>query len=73
MTFSNHWHKRKKSRTSYWPTLHATMEMAEYLQDKILARGARWRRALARLRRAPTGADQSHEDDANRGDFETDF
>jgi len=35
MTFSNH--KRKESRTNYWPTLHATMEMTEYLQDKILA------------------------------------
>jgi len=29
--------------------------------------GARRRRALARRRRAPTGSDQSHEDDANRG------
>ena len=27
----------KKSRTNYWPTLHAIMEMMEYLQDKILA------------------------------------
>ena len=34
MTFSNH--KRKKSRTNSWPKLHATMEMTEYLQDKIL-------------------------------------
>ena len=34
-TFSNH--KRKKSRTNYWPTLHATMEMTEYLKDKILS------------------------------------
>jgi len=32
-----------------------------------LGRGARRRRALARRRRAPTGSDQSHEDDANRG------
>jgi len=30
-------------------------------------RGARWRRALARRRRAPTGSDQSHADGANRG------
>ena len=33
-TFSNH--KRIKSRTNYSSTLHATMEMPEYLQDKIL-------------------------------------
>ena len=33
--FSNH--KQKKNRTNYWPTLHATMEMMERLQDKILA------------------------------------
>ena len=32
-----------------------------------LIQGARRRRALARRRRAPTGSDQSHEDDANRG------
>ena len=32
-----------------------------------LGRGARRRRALARRRPAPTGSDQSHEDDANRG------
>jgi len=32
-----------------------------------LGRGARRRRALARRRRAPTGSDHSHEDDANRG------
>jgi len=32
-----------------------------------LGRGARRRRALARRRRAPTGSDQSYEDDANRG------
>ena len=34
MTFSNQ--KRKKNRTNSWPKLHATMEMTEYLQDKIL-------------------------------------
>jgi len=47
-SFSNH--KRKKSRTNFWPTMHGTIEMTEYLQDKILARGARRRRALARTR-----------------------
>jgi len=31
-TFSNH--KQKKSKSNYWPTLHATMEMTEYLLDK---------------------------------------
>jgi len=34
-SFSNH--KQKKSKSNYWPTLHATMEMTEYLLDKILA------------------------------------
>jgi len=35
--------------------------------NALATRGARRRRALARRRRAPTGADQSHEDDTNRG------
>jgi len=34
-TLSNH--KRKKNRTNWWPTFHATMEMMVCLQDKILA------------------------------------
>jgi len=38
-TFSNH--KQKKNRTNYSSTLHATMEMPEYLQDKILVRAIR--------------------------------
>jgi len=33
-TFSNH--KRKNSRTKYWPTLYATIEMTDYMHDKIL-------------------------------------
>jgi len=33
-TFSNH--KRTNSRTKYWTTLYANMEMTEYMHDKIL-------------------------------------